>query len=502
MKKLLLILVMLAIVGGAAAWYFGRDTAQAAPLRTSKVVRDDLVATISATGTVEPEELIDVGAQVAGKILEFGKDLNGKSIDYGSEVKEGMLLARIDDSVYTAELASANAQLAEANAGVKRAEADLAQMKAKLAQAERDWQRAQQLGISDALAQVSYDAYRAAYESAVANIGVSDASILQAKANVDQAKSTLERAERNLGYTKIFSPVDGKIIDRRVNIGQTVVASLNAPSLFLIARDLRRMQVWVAVNEADVGHIHPGQAVTFTSDAFPGETFRGQVNKVRLNAQMTQNVVTYTVEVTTDNSSGKLLPYLTANVQFEVNRVDDTMMVPNAALRWNPKPDLIAPDARQSQTQPSGSNGSNAMASAEMDRGPARTASAGGPGAGAPGGGRRRRPPSGASGGDVARQEGAMRPETVWVKDGNYVRPVAVMAGLTDGTNTQVVSDQLKEGAEVVTGEIIAFNAGTNQQTNPFAPPSMRGGPRGQGGGRGGAGGGGSGGGGGGRGGR
>src|SRR5439155_5632670 len=132
----------------------------------------------------------------------------------------------------------------------------------------------------------------------------------------DQAQSSLERADRNLSYTIINSPVSGMIIDRRVNIGQTVVASLNAPSLFLIAADLKKMQVWVAVNEADVGQIHPGQPVTFTSDAFPGEMFRGEVNKVRLNAQMTQNVVTYTVEVNTDNSNLRLLPYMTANGQF------------------------------------------------------------------------------------------------------------------------------------------------------------------------------------------
>ena len=486
MKKTILILVVLLLLGGGAWWFFGRDTAQAAPLRTAPVRRDDLVSTISATGTVEPEELIDIGAQVAGKILEFGKDTAGKSIDYRSEVKEGMVLARIDDSVYKAELAQATAGLAEANAGVKRSEADLAQVKSKLAQAERDWQRAQSLASSEALAQVSYDAYRATYESAVANVAVAEASILQAKASVDRALSNVERAERNLAYTVIKSPVDGMIIDRRVNIGQTVVASLNAPSLFLLARDLRRMQVWVAVNEADVGRIHAGQPVSFTSDAFPGEVFRGQVNKVRLNAQMTQNVVTYTVEVSTDNSNGKLLPYLTANVQFEVSRADDVILVPNAALRWTPRPELIAPDAREAES-----------ASAADENGAARTAGApgdsgaggrGGGNAGGPdgadrsrGGGRRRGNPGG-EGGDN-NPAGRARPGKVWVKDGEFVRPVVVRAGLTDGTNTEVQSDALKEGAEVVTGEVLAVAAGANQQTNPFAPPPMRGGQRGGGGG-------------------
>ena len=148
-------------------------------------------------------------------------------------------------------------------------------------------------------------------------------------------------------YCTIKSPVKGVIIDRRVNIGQTVVASLNAPSLFLIAKDLKRMQVWVAVNEADIGKIQPGLPVSFTVDAFPGETFRGEVGKVRLNASMTQNVITYTVEVITDNSNGRLLPYLTANVQFELSRLSGVLLAPNAALRWTPPAEQVAPEFRE-----------------------------------------------------------------------------------------------------------------------------------------------------------
>ena len=162
------------------------------------------------------------------------------------------------------------------------------------------------------------------------------AAIVQAQGTVSQAEATLKRALQNLSYCTIISPVKGVIIDRRVNIGQTVVASLNAPSLFLLAKDLKRLQVWVSVNEADIGHIKPGQAVTFTVDAFPGEVFSGEVGKVRLNATMTQNVVTYTVEIITDNSNGKLLPYLTANVTFIVGERKNVLLVPNAALRWTP----------------------------------------------------------------------------------------------------------------------------------------------------------------------
>jgi HlyD family secretion protein len=230
-------------------------------------------------------------------------------------------------------------------------------LKAKLNQAERDWQRAQKLGPSDALAQSTYDAYRSAYDTAVANVAVGKAAILQAKASLAQAEAVLRRAQRNLGYCTIKSPVKGVIIDRSVNIGQTVVASLNAPSLFLIAKDLKRMQVWVAVNEADIGKIRPGLPVTFTVDAFPGETFRGEVGKVRLNASMTQNVVTYTVEIVTDNSSGRLLPYLTANVQFELDRRTNVLMVPNAALRWKPSAEQVAPEASETFEKLAGRKG-------------------------------------------------------------------------------------------------------------------------------------------------
>lgn len=185
--------------------------------------------------------------------------------------------------------------------------ANVLQVKAKLVQAQQDWNRAQKLGHSEALAPSAYDQYKANYEVAKANVAVTHAAVKQAKAAVAQAQASLNRAQRNLSYCTIKSPVKGVIIDRRVNIGQTVVSSLNAPSLFLIAKDLTRIQVWVSVNEADIGNIHPGLPTTFTVDAFPNQVFHGQVGKVRLNATMTQNVVTYTVVVNTDNSDGKLL---------------------------------------------------------------------------------------------------------------------------------------------------------------------------------------------------
>jgi HlyD family secretion protein len=440
-KKTAIISALVVLFVIVTVWFLRGSGNNGVVYRTAPVKKGDLLAAISATGTVEPEEVVDVGAQVAGQINSFGKDKNGKTIDYGSVVEEGTILAQIDDSLYAADVALATAQLEQSKAGVLRTEADLGQLKARLYQAKRDWDRAQKLGPSEALAQSSYDAYKSAYEIAQANVAVGEAVIVQAKDAVAQAQASLQRAKRNLGYCTIKSPVKGVIIDRRVNIGQTVVSSLNAPSLFLIAKDLKRMQVWVSVNEADVGSIHPGQPVSFTVDAYPGQEFRGEVGKIRLNATMTQNVVTYTVEVITDNSSGKLLPYLTANAQFELSRHNNVLLVPNAALRWSPQPEQVAPKTRamfDSSAQRGGGIADKPQA-AEPAAKPAAKSSQG----------------------------------LLWTQDGSYVRPVKVHVGLTDGTMTEVQGGEVKEGLEVIVGEQRQGTKDTGT-TNPFAPQMMR----------------------------
>jgi HlyD family secretion protein len=449
MKTILGFVSALVLAGGSfAGWqWIRRDAAaDAAPLRTVAVARGDLVATIGATGTVEPEEVIDVGAQVAGAINTFGRDEAGHLIDYGSEVAEGMVLAQIDDSLYAADVAQSTAQLEQAKSGVVRSEADLGQLKAKLEQAKRDWDRAEKLGPSDALAQVDYDAYRSAFDVAGANVAVGDAAVVQAKGAVAQAQASLDRAQRNLGYCTIKAPVKGVIIDRRVNIGQTVVASLNAPSLFLIAKDLKRMQVWISVNEADIGSIKQGQPVSFTVDAYPNRTFRGQVNKVRLNAAMTQNVVTYTVEVTTDNSSGRLLPYLTANARFEISHDENVLLVPNAALRWTPASDRVAPDARAALEAARAKPAHDRPASGDPAKDPAK---------------------------DPKEPE---RRANLWIADGAFVRPLSVRVGPTDGTSTEISGEGVAEGTVVVLGEARAdADKPAPAGANPFTPQFNRG---------------------------
>jgi HlyD family secretion protein len=424
MKRWLLVLIPLILVVAAsgAIWRYWQKASKPAGLRTEAVQRGDLVLTISATGTVEPEEVVDVGAQVAGQIKSLGTDPRdpAKSVDYCTPVTEGTILARIDDTLYKSDVDQAEAALKVAQASLKRAEADLGQMQAKFDQASRDWKRAQETVKS--LSDQEFDTYKANYYTTLSALDVGKASIVQANSSVVQAETTLKKAQKNLGYCTIQSPVNGVIVDRRVNVGQTVVSSLNAPSLFLIAKDLKRMQVWVQVNEADIGQIHAGQPVTFSVDAYPNEVFPGEVGKIRLNASMTNNVVTYTVEVNIDNSSGKLLPYLTANLQFQIGKHQGVLMVPNAALRWRPQPQQIAPEFRAQV----GAVGSKPGAKEAADRG------------------------------------------VLWTKQGSFVRPVNVRIGWSDGAMTEVSGDEVREGLEIVTGEARQSNG--ESTSNPFAP--------------------------------
>jgi HlyD family secretion protein len=281
MKKTLVVIGLVVLLGGASVTYWQRSSPTSVSFRTAPVKRGDLLVTIGATGTVEPEEVVDVGAQVAGRIASFGQDpaAPDRVIDYGSAVENGTVLARIDDSLYAADLAQNAAQVEMAKANVLRSQADLEQMKARLYQAQQNWKRAQELGPSRALSATDYESYQAAYETAKATVAVGEATVIQAEKAVAQAAANQAHAQTNLSYCTIISPVKGVIIDRRVNVGQTVVATLNAPSLFLIAKDLKRMQVWASVNEADIGSIVPGQAVNFTVDAYPRQAVsrrRGQ----------------------------------------------------------------------------------------------------------------------------------------------------------------------------------------------------------------------------------
>ena len=411
-RRVLIWVCVLAAVGIGAYYYFVGEASAPVEYRTADVEKRDMVLTIDATGTVEPEELVNVGARVSGEIVSFGKDNAGKEVDYGSEISEGTVIALIDDEIQKSNLLQAEANLEKAKASQKQAQANLKVAEANLRQAERNWKRAKALGVSEALSQASYDSYLSAWEQTSAQIDVARAQILQADAEVVSCEADVKLARRNLSYCVITAPVDGVVIDRIVSVGQTVVSSMNASSLFLIAKDLKRMEVWASVNEADIGSIFKGQDVEFTVDAFPGEKFFGKVNKVRLNATMSQNVVTYIVEVSTDNSNGKLLPYLTANLSFIVKQSKGVLTVPNSALRWVPDVSMLA------------------------------------------------------EGVNTEIPEGK---RLVWVQaPENKVKPIAVSIGINDGAYSEVSSPEIKEGMKVITGGEIAKGKTTSQ--NPFMP--------------------------------
>ena len=420
----------LVCAGGAGYWYFSGDSAAAqTQFSTVSVVQEDFVSKVQATGTLEPQELVDVGAQVTGEIKEFGVDVDGRQVDYGSEVKAGQLLARIDDTIVELNIKRAEAQVAQARAQILSSDASVAQARASISQAtankskaDRDLARARNLGVGDALSQMQYDQYvnaaeiaAANLESATAQLQTSEAQQASAAAQLKSAEAQLESEMRNRDYTRITTPVDGTIVVRQVNVGQTVVSSMNATTLFLVARDLSKMQIWASVNEADIAKVKPGQEVRYTVDALPNESFTGTVNKIRPNATMSSNVVTYIVEVDIDNPGRKLLPYMSANANFIVKEVKDALLVPDAAFDFRPSPGQIAEGARKRGPRP--------------DRGEM---------------------PEDGEGMDMA------RPTMVWRKvDDKTVAPVRVIKGDSDGTRTIVTlpeGEELKPGDELVTG--------------------------------------------------
>jgi HlyD family secretion protein len=468
MKKILAVVIVIAVLAGGGFWYWNAQGQTHTRFTLAAVKRGRLEATVGSTGTLEPREIVDVGAQVVGRIIFIGQDPNTQSkiVDWGSEVqgpevdqyghivKPGTLLAQIDPDLYEAQVLSAEASISSSEAAVKSAEAavdaaraDLLQKTATLTQATKDWNRAEKLIKTEGVAQAEYDQFLAAYEvakanfkSSSANIELNQANVKTAQAAVRVAEANLKTAKTNLAYTKITAPVKGVVIDRRVNVGQTVVASLSAPSLFLIAKDLSKTEVWATVNEVDVGKIKidsdgKRKNVTFTVDAYPGKVYHGRVvpqGKLpfRLNANNIQNVVTYTVVVSVDdeeNKDGALRPYMTANLTFLVGEKDNALLVPNAALRWQPARNQIAPEVREALSRIRGKRSSPSEA---QDRG------------------------------------------IVWVKgEDGYVRFVEVRTGLSDSVNTEIVGvlnkGELPEHTPVIVGETRGGEAQSNG-SNPF----------------------------------
>ncbi|MCE7031100.1 efflux RND transporter periplasmic adaptor subunit [Lysobacter sp. GX 14042] len=323
----LVIAVVVLLVLAGAWWWQGRAGGDAGSgYRTATVERGDIRVVISATGTLRAISTVDVGSQISGLVTEVLADFN-------DQVSRGQVIARIDPSTY-------QAQIEQGTASANAARASLATAEAALRNAEADYRRKSELGRSQLVSASDVDVARTALDQARAQVNAARAQITQQQASTQTSRLNLER-------TEIRSPVDGVVLTRTVEPGQTVAASLQAPVLFQIAEDLSQMEIELAIDEADIGQVVSGQGVSFTVDAFPDRRFRGEVQQIRLSATNTNNVITYPVVVAVDNADQVLLPGMTANAEIEVSRRDAVLRVPNAALRYKPAEDAgIAPPQR------------------------------------------------------------------------------------------------------------------------------------------------------------
>jgi HlyD family secretion protein len=366
MKKILIIGGIIIVIAIAVFILF-RGKGNEPKFRTEKVVRGDIEMAVTATGTVNPVTTVLVGTQVSGTIKNI-------YVDFNSPVKKGQLIARIDPALFEAQVNQAKANLLSAKANLEKAEATSVD-------AKRTMERNKELLAKDLIAQSDFDTAETNYETA-------KASVSAAKSQVAQSQAALSSAETNLYYTKIVSPVDGIVVSRNVDVGQTVAASFQTPTLFSIAQDLTKMQIDTNVDEADIGNIKVGQDVEFTVDAYPDITFKGKVWQVR-NAPITvQNVVTYDVVIQVDNPELKLKPGMTANVSIIVSIKKDVLKIPNAALRFKPAEKVKA----------------------------------------------------------GAQQKGA----GVWILEQGNPKRVTISTGISDGNYTELVSGNIKEGQELI----------------------------------------------------
>lgn len=401
-----LIAISWAIAGSTAAYFREKNRIL---YREVEVTRGSVVAVVNSTGTVKPVQSVSVGTFVSGPIASI-------AVDFNSEIKKGELLAKIDPRLYEAAVAQARAFLANQKAGVERA-------KAQLQQARNDEARSVALRAENRtfISDTEMDQFK--YKRMTL-----EAELLLAKTAVDQAQAALDTAEANLGYTRIVAPVDGVIIERKVDPGQTVAASFQTPELFTVAPDMRKeMRVFASVDEADIGLIRAaqrtGQPVRFTVDAYPDDLFTGTVFQIRQNATTNQNVVTYPVVVSAPNPDLKLVPQMTASLSFQVGEVNNVLRIPNGALRFYPVREQVRPEDRKlleiaTMTQTDDQDHSDQNLSAQ----------------------------------DKAETRRRRNRRHVWMVDGDFLRAVEVVTGLGDSKQTEMISGDVHEGDKLVTG--------------------------------------------------
>ena len=419
MKKALIGAVIVVAVVAGGVLLLSKEKKGGPKFRKEKVTKGPVVATVTATGTLSAVTTVKVGSQVSGIISRLHADFN-------SEVRKGQLLDELDPTPFQAT--------------VDQRRADLERAKVELRNTELVLARARKLLEAQLQAQSEYDTAKANRDGAAAS--------------VEQSLASLRQAETNLAYTRILSPIDGVVVDRQYDIGQTVAASFQAPVLFTIAQDLTKMQVLTNIDEADIGRVREGQEASFSVDAFPDRPFTGKVSQIRLSPQTVQNVVTYPVLLDVANPELRLRPGMTANVSVPVDRRDDVLRVPNAALRFRPDPadleDGGKKDAKKAGGKPGGAQAAEAPAGSA---GAPAAGGAGGERAGRGSGNGGGRPGAGFSGRPGGGRPGPSREADVYVElPSGKLRAIHVKTALTDGNVTAVEGDALAEGDEVVLG--------------------------------------------------
>lgn len=439
MKRIYLYIIIGIVVLGTAGYFLlFNSNSDDVKYRTEKVTRGSVVQQVRATGTINPVQTVQVGSQVSGTIEKI-------YVDFNSEVQRGQVIARIDSTFLYAS--------------VQEAQANLERNQAQVNEAERTLARTSELFKKNLVSQADLDAAQTGYEAA--------------SAQLKQAQGALDRARINLRYAVIRAPIDGVVISRDVEVGQTVASSFQTPKLFSIANDLKRMQIEASVDEADIGQIKQEQEATFTVDAYPEEQFAGSVSQIRLAPVTVQNVVTYTVIIAVPNPNLKLRPGMTATVSILIEKRDDVLRIPTLAMRFQPPAEVVEKfktDQTSDTSKPDASRRRFMRRDQEQGGGTEQMQF-------------RRRESGESQRGErpfFSRRE--FKTARVWVMEhGKNLMPVTVRTGINDNRYVEVIGDKLKEGDDVVIGMVSSEVASSTQQ-NPFGPQRMiMGGPGGRG---------------------
>ncbi len=406
MKKVIIALVAVAAVLMGVFFAIRKESSKDITYKTAEITRGSVEETISSTGSLNPVSTIEVGTQVSGTIVKV-------NVDYNDVVKKNQIIAEIDRKPLLSKLTQVQAAFSRAEAMFE--------------QAKVEYERNKPLHTKGLISDEEFTSTKTSY--------------LAQKASLDAAKADVETAQTNLSYAIIRSPIDGTVIKKSVEVGQTVAASLSAPTLFIIAEDLQKMEILADVDESDIGRIKTGQDVSFSVPAYPDQTYKGTVDQIRLQPETNQNVVTYTVVIKASNSDGTLLPGMTANVDFIAERTDNTLLIPSAALRFKPSEDVLK---RLSKT-PNGHEPGKGIAQRRQHTGDNEKS-------------------------NVKRTRSTNR-GTIWILDqNNEIRPAFVQMGISDGSVTSITGKNIEEGLKVITGTVDKKSKEQTKSRSLFTP--------------------------------